>query len=219
MSRRVIYIGITIAMILIAGMANAVEIKDIIDSFIRTSYPWSDIEISGVKVYGKLPDQTPDEIMVERGPLGKSVFVLKYKDGKIIRVRANVSAYENVIKSKRPFRKGHVIQEDDIYLEKIDVRRMPGSAITDPLLILGKPLKRSITANVIITENMIQNSKIIKRGRPVTLIVRYKGMTITAQGKLKEKAYVGSVVRAINLSSRREVTGVLIDENTVEIRL
>lgn len=216
MDRRVIFIFIVI--VALSSIAHAIEIKEFIGSFIRTNYPWSDIEITGVKVYGKLPDQVPDEIAVERGPLGKAVFALRYGE-KVIRVRANVSAYENVIKSKRPFRKNHIIQEGDIYLERIDVRRMPGGAIEDPLVVLGKPLKRSITANVIITEDMIQNSRIVKRGRPVTLIVRYKGMTVTAQGKLKEKAYVGSVVKAINLSSRREVTGVLIDENTIEVRL
>jgi len=218
MNRKVMCIGLIIAVILIAGVADAIEVRDIIDSFIRANYPWSDIEISGVRVYGNLPDRTPDEIVVERGPLGKSVFSLRYGE-KVIRVRANVSAYENVIKSKRPFRKDHIIQEDDIYLERIDVRTMPGGAIENPLVVLGKPLKRSITANVIITEDMIQKSRVVKRGRPVTLIVRYKGMTVTAQGKLKEKAYVGSVVRAINLSSRREVTGVLIDENTIEVKL
>jgi len=214
----VVFMTSLVVVVLFSQPVWAAGLRETLEDFIVEHYPWSDIEIISIRAYGTIPSSVPDEITVERGPIGKAVFALRYGDS-TVKVRAYVVAYVNVVKSKRPFRKNHVIVPDDIYLERVDVRRIPGGAIETPERVSGKVLKRSIAANVVITEEMIQNSREVKRGRPVTLILRYRGMTITAKGKLKERAYVGSIARAINLSSNREVTGVLVDENTVEVRL
>jgi flagella basal body P-ring formation protein FlgA len=187
--------------------------------FIEERYPWKDIEIDNVEVLDEIGDQAPETIIVERGPVGKSLFSFLFKPDKKVFVRADIRAFDRVVKSKRPYRKRHVIRSNELYTDKMDIRKIPNNAVRNPEKIIGKSLRRSIIANIPITEDMVEQSQVVKRGRMVTLVVNQNGLKITAAGKIKEKGYVGSQVKAVNLSSNKEVTGVLLDEHTVKVLL
>jgi flagella basal body P-ring formation protein FlgA len=188
-------------------------------SYLSDNYPWEEIEVSNVQVSDKLSDECPERIHVEKGPLGSAVFVFIFSDNEKVLVSADVKAYSRVIMTRRPLQKRHVIEEEDIYLSKMDIGKLPGNALKDPGKILGKSLKRSINANITIKEDMIEMSQIVERGRSVVLLLSHEGMIIRTNGKTKEKGYVGMPVKAINDSSKKVVSGVLIDENTVKVEL
>lgn len=190
-----------------------------IRTYMTDHYPWDEIEISDVQISGKIGEELPESIIVEKGPLGKAVFSLLFGDSEKISVRADIRAFGWVVKSKRPFKRGHVLEDEDMYLEKIDIRKMPKNSIKDPAEIAGKALKRSVTANIPIREDMVEMSKVVSRGKSVVLLLNYNGMSIRAAGKTKETGYVGKPVKAVNLSSKKEVTGVLLDDKTVKVKL
>ncbi len=190
-----------------------------LQKFMENNYPWTEIEIRNVRLLGKMRNEAPENIMVEKGPLGKAVFSLHFKDNTKVNVKAHVRALDLVVKSKRPFRKGHVVRSGDVYISKMDIMKIPSSAVSDPALIIGKSLKRSVIANIPIVEGIIEQSQVVKRGKKIVLLIESEGFHITAAGKIKEKGYVGMPVRAINLSSKKEVVGVLIDENTVKVEM
>ena len=192
---------------------------DALRSYLMKNYPWEEIEVSNVQVAGKISNSLPEKIIVEKGPIGRAAFSFVFSNGKRVIVRANVSVFAMVVKSRRPFRKSHIIQHEDIYVEKMDIRKMPNGSVTDPSKITGKSLKRSIAANIPIVEGMIEASEVVARGRRVVLLINYNGLNIRAAGKTKERGYVGMTVRAINLSSKREVSGILIDKNTVRVEI
>lgn len=199
-------------------MAESWKPQKELRKFIKSTYPWEDITISNVQVMGAVKEN-PMKIIVEKGPLGHAVFSLLFKSNKKVMIKAYVRAFDWVVKGKRPYNRGHVLKKDDVYREKMDIRTIPSYAIKDPTTIIGKSLRRPIIANIPIAENMVEYSRVVKRGKRVMLLLHYKGLKITASGMLKEKGYVGSSVRAVNLSSKKEVRGVLIDENTVEVML
>ncbi len=193
--------------------------KEVLTTFLNMNYPWEEIEISNVRIVTKIPDAAPEKIIVEKGPLGKAVFSFIFKNENRLIVKAKVKALEKVVKSKRPFKKGHSMLREDVYISKMDIRRMPKSSIKNPDKIIGKSLRKSITANVPIIDAMIEQSRVVKRGKSVVLEVSHMGLHIKAAGKTKENSHVGSHVRAVNLLSNKEVVGVLIDENTVKVEL
>lgn len=193
--------------------------EDELRSYLLKNYPWEEIDISNVQLIGKISNELPERIIVEKGPLGRAAFSLILKNNKKIILKAHVRAFGRVVKSKRPFKKNHVIASEDIYLSKIDIRKMPGSSVKDPEKILGKSLKRSITVNIPIVEDMIEMSQVVARGESVVLLLSYKGMSIRTSGKTKEKGYVGMPVRAMNISSKKEVIGILVDNRTVKVVL
>ncbi len=207
----------------ILSSANAATVKwdpeDILESFMAENYPWDEIDVSKVRVNGKLGNTAPEHITVEKGPVGKGVFSFQFRDGRKVLVMANVKAYGQVVRSMRPYSKGHLVRAEDLYVSRMDIRRMPGGAVKDPATIIGKSLKRSMSANRPIVENMIETSQTVKRGKRVFLLINRGGLSITAYGKIKEKGYIGMPVKAMNLSSKKEVVGLLIDENTVEVQL
>ena len=193
--------------------------EDELRSYLLDNYPWEEIEVSNVQVLGKITDERPERILVEKGPLGGAVFSFMFSNNDQVKVRADVRAFGRVILSKRPFKKRHVIEEEDVYLSKMNIGKMPRNSVNDPERILGKSLKRSINANMPIEEDMIEMSQLVERGKSVILLLSHNGMIIRTTGKTKEKGYVGMPVRAMNLSSKKEVSGVLIDENTIKVEL
>jgi flagella basal body P-ring formation protein FlgA len=187
--------------------------------FMEEHYPWEDIEINNIEVLGNVSDEAPESVIVERGPIGKALFSFMFKPDKKVFVKADIRAFDRVVKSKRPYRKSHVIRANEVYIEKMDTRKIPNNAVRDPETIIGKSLRRSIVANIPISESMVEQSQVVKRGKMVVLIINQEGFRITTAGKIKEKGYVGSQVKAVNLSSHKEVMGVLLDEHTVEVLL
>jgi len=215
------FLALTLSFSIHPSVAAGVEwdTEEVLESFMLDNYPWGEIEVRNVRVYGKTGKSAPENIIVEKGPLGNAVFSFFFKEEGRVTVKANVRAFSQVVRSKRPYRRGHVIDFDDLYVSKMDIRKMPNSTIRDPESIIGKSLKRSMSANIPIVENMIQLTQVIKRGKRVVLIINQGGLNIVASGKTREKGYVGMPVKAMNLSSKKEVVGVLIDENTVEVEL
>lgn len=187
--------------------------------YLESHYPWEEIQIDNVEVLDEVTGEAPENIIVERGPIGKALFSFVFQSDRKVLVRADIRAFDRVVKCKRSYRKRHVLRENELYIDTMDIRKIPGNAVRNPQKIIGKSLKRSIIANIPISEDMVEQSQIVKRGRMVMLIINQDGLRITAAGQIKEKGYVGSQVRAVNSSSNKEVTGVLIDENTVEVLL
>jgi len=193
--------------------------EDELRAYLMDNYPWEEIEVSNVQAHDTLSEERPVSIQVEKGPLGKAVFSFIFSNDEKILVQADVKAFGRVIMSRRPFQRRHVIEEEDIYLSRMDIGKMPRNLLKDPEKILGKSLKRSINANMPIEEDMVEMNQIVGRGKRVVLLIAHEGMIIMADGKTKEKGYVGMSVRAINISSKKVVSGVLIDENTVKVEL
>jgi flagella basal body P-ring formation protein FlgA len=195
------------------------KIREHVETFLLDNYPWSDIEVSNVRMTGRIRNDIPAVITVEKGPLGHAAFSFRYDDGARRIVRAYVTAYAKIVKSRRPFRKNHVLAPGDLYEDRIDIRKMPGSAVQDISSIIGKALRRSIAANTPLREDMVETSQVVRRGSRVVLLLDEGGIRITAAGKIREKGLVGHVVKAVNLSSNKEVVGVLIDEGTVKVEM
>ncbi|MBI5408118.1 MAG: flagellar basal body P-ring formation protein FlgA [Nitrospirae bacterium] len=202
-----------------AGFAASWSPEEVLQTYLTDNYPWKKIEVANVRITGNIPDNAPYTIVVEKGPLGKGVFTFVFENEKRAVVKADVRAFEDIVKSKRPFKKGYVLQDEDVYLAEIDIGKMPKNSVADPGAIIGKPLRRSINANKVLAEDMVEKSEVVKKGKKVSLLINMEGLNITAAGETKEKGYVGMPVKAINLSSKKEVRGVLIDENTVKVEM
>jgi len=202
-----------------AAFAASWTAEGVLQAFLAENYPWEKIEIGNVKILGMMPDKAPDTITVEKGPIGKAVFSFVFDNSQKVTVKAEVRAYDNIVKSKRPFKKGYVLSSDDLYLSEMDINKMPKSSVKYPETIIGKSLNRSIMANITLTEEMVEKSQVVDKGKQVVLLINAHAFNITAAGETREKGYVGKSVKATNLSSKKEVRGVLINERTVEVQL
>ena len=195
---------------------------EILRGYLVDNYPWEEIQLSGLRLSARFPDgmpeKIPEKIIVRRGPPGRTVFHLQFKGGESITATANVKAFDRVVMSRRPFRKGHCFVAEDIYTALMDIRRIPGGAIKGLESAEGKTLTRSVVANRPILEGMVSGSALLKRGHKVILVVQSPGFSITMLGELKQDAYVGNHVRVVNTASKKVLSGLLVDESTVVLR-
>ena len=201
-----------------SAMAASQNIEDTLKIYLKNNFPWAKIEIRDLICGTEIPEGPPEKIFVEKGPPSRTVFWLEFKNGKKITVTANVKAFDWIVLSRRALRKGYCLQRDDVYVTLMDVTRIPGNAINDTAKVTGRVLTRSIIANMPIVDNMIMMETImVKRGQPVVILAESPVFNITTKGEIKENSYVGGFVKVINLTSKRLITGLLIDENTVKV--
>jgi len=214
----VIAAGFILPASVIAGTAAWIPEK-VLTEHLKQNFPWDEMMVTNLRVSETLPAEMPVKTLIEKGPVGRAVFYFVFATGKRIMATADVKAFDRVVKSKRPFRKGYVLRAGDVYGSKMEIRKLPRNAVRNPEAVIGKSLKRSVSANMPVVEDMIERETLVKRGQRVMLIITDNGFNIRAAGEIMEKGYVGTPVKVVNLSSRKEVVGILVDENTVEVQL
>jgi flagella basal body P-ring formation protein FlgA len=193
------------------------DIGDALKEYIKGNYPWAEVDMGDLKFSDGPPQGIPQKILVEKGPPGRTVFSLEYKNGRRITATANVKAYDKIVVSRKGFKKGYCLQEDDVYTTLLEIGRIPKEAIRDVTGVAGKTLTRSIIANMPIAESMVTEKPQVKKGQRVLIVAESSGFSITAFGEMKESGYVGNYVKAVNLASKKAVTGMLVNENTIKV--
>lgn len=186
-------------------------------TYLKAHYPWAEVDISDLRLSAEKPAEEPSAITIEKTPPGNTVFRLDFSGNKSIRATAFVKAYERVVMSRGAYRKGYVLQPDDVYSTLMESGRIPKNAMREEDRAIGKPLVRSILPNVPLTEDMVSKAALVKRGHKVVLTVEASGFSMKTLGETKQDAVVGDYVKAVNLNSKKVVTGLLIDENTVQV--
>ncbi len=191
----------------------------VLTEHLRQQYPWAEIAVTDVVLDGEAPLTPPRKILVDRRPPGRTVFSLFFSGNRKLTATAQVAAYDRVVMAGRAFGKGYMLNDGDVYEALMDVTRIPRNALRDPGQVLGKALSRSILANMPLQESMIEDSPVVKRGRRVELLVEAPGFAIRGAGELQQNGSVGDYVKVMNLSSKKIVTGLLLDQRTVRVEL
>jgi flagella basal body P-ring formation protein FlgA len=142
---------------------------------------------------------------------------LEYENGAVVTARADVLAYEEIVVASRQLSKGRNVTDDDLFLARTEVGKIPAGAVRDTKEVVGKVINRSIGPNLPVLQQHVGGSKLVKRGRTVTLIAESGGVRVATMGETRENAYIDEAVKVTNLSSKKTVTGILIDENTVRV--
>lgn len=193
------------------------NVEDTIKSYIREHYPWAEIEIKGLSFDSNIPQGEVRRIYIDRRPPGRSLFTIQYANGEKLLVTADIKAFDWVVMSKRSQGKGYVLSEDDLYRTLMDISKIPRDAIKEIDEATGKALRRSIISNLPLTREMLAEGRVVKKGSKVMIIAESPNFVITTTGELRENSYVGSPAKALNLTSRKTVRGILIDENTLKV--
>ncbi len=128
-----------------------------------------------------------------------------------LRVIADVAA------AAKDFDAKHVLVEDDIKLEKVDIANLKPGAYNSAKDIIGKQTIRALRRGDIITRSAVADVPDINSGDEVSLLVRGDGFEISAKGKAMQNGYIGEPIRVIMDSSRKIIDGIVIDSKTVEL--
>ncbi|MBI5849269.1 MAG: flagellar basal body P-ring formation protein FlgA [Nitrospirae bacterium] len=197
--------------------AATLQIDDVLKAFIKENYPWAEVDIADIILSDEPSTGQPERILVEKGLPNKTVFVLEYKDGKRITASANVRTFDWAVMTRRAFKKGYMLQKEDVYTALMESSRIPKDAIRVGDQVVGTVMSRSVMGNVPLVAVMVQESQLLKRGRRVMIVAEAEGFSIFAKGELRENSRVGHDVKVVNLDSKKIIVGRLINENTVKV--
>lgn len=186
----------------------------------------SDITVSKFKVFGNRPvppgKKTFQLFGREGQRLGGQVRVaaIVKVDGVVknrVRLSGLVDIFDEVVCVSRPLKRGEVIKRDDLYMARKNISRSPLSYLRDMDRAVGLMVKHSVKEETALKTWMLARSPIVKRGDMVTIVAQSGGLKVTVPGKVLEKGYKGSLIRVLNVMSKKEIHAKVVNHSTVQV--
>ncbi len=129
-------------------------------------------------------------------------------------IPVQIKVTRELLVSARALTMGQVLHEEDI--SRLNMELTQNSGITDPRLVVGKVLRYSIAAGLILREDMLRAPYSVKQGQSVKLTIQGSGFTLSSSGVALNNAGEGESVQ-IRTSSGRVISGIATEEGIVRI--
>jgi flagella basal body P-ring formation protein FlgA len=111
---------------------------------------------------------------------------------------------------------GAVLTAGDLRIEPRSV--LPGPLLlSDASLAIGQQVATPIRGGTALTASMVKPAILVRRGARVRLICKGPTFVATIAAEALEDGAAGQLVRCRNLTSLRDVTGLVVDEQTAEV--
>ena len=133
------------------------------------------------------------------------------------RVTAEVNIFADVVAARSYLKKHHVIQEKDLQWVNKNMAHLPPDVVTEFEEAVGKRTTITMNSQEVFRKTMVERTPVVKKGDRITLLVENSRFRITSLGEVQEEGGKGDRVRVLNVSSKREVYGRVLDANTAQI--
>ena len=134
-----------------------------------------------------------------------------------VRISGWVDVFDSVVCVSRNVKRGEILQEDDLYLSRKNISRLPSTILTEKGKAIGLMVKHQIRAETPLKEWMLVRAPIVKRGDMVTILAESGGLRVSVPGKILEKGYKGQLVQVQNTMSRKKIYAKVINDATVMV--
>jgi len=180
-------------------------------------------EVQGFESFILAPGPFTSEVVLPEaahrgGPMTATLSF--YQDGRLaqkIRVRIRVEIQGFVVAARNGLRRHQEIGEKDVHLLKKNLASLPPDVLTDLKEAVGKRLTLSVNGQEVLRNSMVEIPPVVKKGDRVLLLIDHNYFKITAFGEVKEDGRRGDSVKLVNISSKKEVHGRVIDAHTVQV--
>jgi flagella basal body P-ring formation protein FlgA len=204
------------------------EILDMLETHLRNRIPDRNREIQirelqgGEGVIVPLGALSSEAIFPEQfhrgGPL--SITLSLRVDGREvqkIRLQARVEIYGPVVTAKNQLKRSQEIGEKDVEIVRKNLSLLPADVLTDSKDVQGKRITLTVNSQEVLRASMVEIPPLIKKGDRVILIVENEYFKITTFGEAKEDGRKGERVKLMNISSQKEVSGRVLNAQTVHV--
>ncbi|MBI5755606.1 MAG: flagellar basal body P-ring formation protein FlgA [Nitrospirae bacterium] len=207
---------------------SASDAEKIIKEYVVKHTPWDEdrIKVKNISIPNRVILSSEWDYQITPAPrapmIGRTAFLLDIiSAGKVAQsswVSADIEIEVDVVLTSRSLKGRQVITEDDIYVGKKDLSDLPAGYIYDVKNIAGKRVKRFLSANTPLTEDILEDPPMFKRGDKVFIVAESETLKVTAMGVAGEDGYRGKQVKVTNLQSKKEVFADVVDGGTVSVR-
>lgn len=209
-------------------LLGAEEIGRIIEGHIRKNLPGGNIQVEVREVRDfeevALPAEARSCKVWISEPLRKGgrvranlIFYDNGKETNRMTVSAQVDLYQKVVVADRYLKRHQEIQAEDLRVLPINIQQLPPDAVTHPGEVLGKRMIVNLNGREPIRASLLEVPPLVKKGDVVNVILERKGLRISCLGEIKETGRKGDRVKLVNLGSKKELFGRVVDAGTVQL--
>ena len=136
--------------------------------------------------------------------------------GRRLRRQIKLKWYQPALFFKANMSRGASLDRADVGF-RIETPSLHRVYVWERSQIVGAALKQSVLAGRAVALTDIEKAKIIKSGSIITLIATVNGLGVEARGMALQHGGVGDIIRVRNMSSKKVITGRVIDMGRVAI--
>lgn len=136
-----------------------------------------------------------------------------------IYVSARINVFAPVLVARQPIARGDTLQKNDLELVERNIASLPYGYYSESEAVTGMLAKRTISASTVITPQMLQAPKLVKRGQRVSVIAETGPLKIRTTGKALMDGKSGDLIRIEALGSGRVVDGIVVSRGVVKVTL
>ena len=134
-------------------------------------------------------------------------------------VPISIKNFKMVATLKHAVIRNTVLNDEDIYLKKMNINRLSSGYFDDVAQLRGKVLKQNLSKGVVINKHHVKAAMAISRGQSVTLIAKNSVIEVRTKGTAMSKGAIGERIKVKNLKSKRIVEGIIIDNHLINVNL
>jgi len=204
------------------------EVMRILEAGFKAIYPEKKyrIEIKAIHGYEKvgLPsgDLSCDILLSEQARRGGNIsgLLLFRTNGREVgktRVNGRVDIYTDVIAAAHYLGKHHEVQTKDVQWVSRSLSLLSHDFLSEMKEVLGKRVTIAINRGEVLRAGIVEEPPLLRRGDRVMLLAESRQVKITTVGEAREEGRRGDRIKLINLATRKEVSGRVLDEHTVRV--
>ncbi len=204
------------------------EVLRVLEAGFQSLYPEKQhrIEVKAIHHYERIelpPGNLSCEIVLSeqayRGGNISALLIFRTNGREIgkTRVSARVDLYTDVLVAAHYLRRHHEIEAKDLQWVSRSLSHLPPDFLTEMGAALGKRLTIALNRGEVLRKAIVEEPPLLKRGNRVMLLVETGQIRVTTVGEVREEGRRGDRIKLVNLSSKKEVIGRVIDGQTVQV--
>ena len=131
------------------------------------------------------------------------------------RVSGKVDVYGKVVVATKGLARRHVLEPEDVKVVRMRLNSIHGTVTSDPDQVIGLRTRVPTAGGEALQLSRLERAPLIRRGDVVKMIYKAGRLKVSAKGRAEQTGYKGGSIKLINLASRREVYGKVLDSGTV----
>jgi len=138
--------------------------------------------------------------------------------GNTMKVSGRAAMMIEVSVLSEPVQAGTILAAAQVVTARVPASGVPGDALTTAREIVGTETVRRLGAGRPLRVADVREPVLVRRGEAVTLMLENGSLRLSALGKALEDGAKGAPVRILNLDSKREVRGIVVDRKQVRVQ-
>ncbi len=154
-------------------------------------------------------------------PAGNTTVGVRCPDegGWNIYLSVKIDVFSPVLVARQPLARGSRVRASDLEYRERNLANLNYGYYTDIDAVDGMVVKRMVSAADVITPQIVEAPKLVRRGEQVIVVAESGNLSIRSSGKALSDGKSGDVVRVEAAGSRRIVDGIVVSQGVVKVTL